>query len=125
MVTTTRVETRSGERAAASFTVSGGRSAVVADLRGVYIIWFRDLLRWWRDRQRIVPSLFQPILYLFVFGVGLGSAVGAGIGGVPRGAPGAHQTPALVSGVPAGEPPLSAPSSLLLTRVWRAISGPP
>src|SRR5256885_16086845 len=76
MVTTTRVETRSGERAAASFTVSGGRSAVVADLRGVYIIWYRDLLRWWRDRQRILPSLIQPILYLFVFGVGLGSAIG-------------------------------------------------
>src|SRR5256885_9714241 len=80
MVTTTRVETRSGERAAASFTVSGGRSAVVADARGVYIIWYRDLLRWWRDRQRILPSVVPPILYLFVFGVGLGSALGGGRG---------------------------------------------
>jgi ABC-2 type transport system permease protein len=57
----------------------------VANLRGTYIIWFRDLLRWWRDRQRILPSIVQPILYLFVFGVGLGSAIGGGIGGA-RGA---------------------------------------
>ncbi len=40
----------------------------------------RDLPRWWRDRQRFLPSLFQPILYLFVFGVGLGSALGRDIG---------------------------------------------
>src|SRR5205807_5647547 len=56
------------------------RSRVIADARGVYIIWFRDVLRWWRDRQRILPSIVQPILYLFVFGVGLGSAIGGGIG---------------------------------------------
>jgi ABC-2 type transport system permease protein len=53
----------------------------MADARGVYIIWYRDLLRWWRDRQRILPSLVQPILYLFVFGVGLGSAIGGGATG--------------------------------------------
>jgi ABC-2 type transport system permease protein len=56
------------------------RPRLLADLRGVYIIWYRDLLRWWRDRQRIVPSAVQPILYLFVFGVGLGSAIGGGRG---------------------------------------------
>ncbi|HEY3058654.1 MAG TPA: ABC transporter permease [Chloroflexota bacterium] len=56
------------------------RPAFVLQLRGVYIIWYRDLLRWWRDRQRILPSLIQPVLYLFVFGVGLGSALGGGGG---------------------------------------------
>jgi ABC-2 type transport system permease protein len=64
-------------------------STLRAAVRGAYIIWYRDLLRWWRDRQRILPSLFQPILYLFVFGVGLGSALGRGIGpgGGAAGAP--------------------------------------
>src|SRR5919199_5701164 len=57
------------------------RSAFVLELRGVYIIWYRDLLRWWRDRARILPSLVQPLLYLFVFGLGLGSAIGGGAGG--------------------------------------------
>jgi len=57
------------------------RPALVLELRGVYIIWYRDLLRWWRDRARILPSLVQPILYLFVFGLGLGSAIGSGAGG--------------------------------------------
>ncbi len=57
-----------------------------AAVRGAYIIWYRDLLRWWRDRQRIIPSLFQPILYLFVFGVGLGSAIGMGMSGGRAGA---------------------------------------
>ncbi len=56
------------------------RSRLAAELRGVYVIWYRDLLRWWRDRQRILPSVVQPILYLFVFGVGLGSAMGGGLG---------------------------------------------
>jgi ABC-2 type transport system permease protein len=56
------------------------RPRLLADLRGVYIIWYRDLLRWWRDRQRILPSAVQPILYLFVFGVGLGSAISGGRG---------------------------------------------
>jgi ABC-2 type transport system permease protein len=61
------------------------RSPLIADARGVYIIWYRDLLRWWRDRQRILPSLVQPILYLFVFGVGLGSAIGGGANGAAGG----------------------------------------
>src|ERR687888_1504621 len=60
------------------------RPWLVTEARGVYIVWYRDVLRWWRDRQRILPSIVQPILYLFVFGVGLGSAIGGG-----RGDPGA------------------------------------
>src|SRR5436853_5398951 len=70
------------ERATPPLRSAPRRSPIVADLRGIYIIWYRDLLRWWRDRQRILPSLIQPILYLFVFGVGLGSAIG-GLGARP------------------------------------------
>jgi hypothetical protein len=29
----------------------------VASLRAVYIIWYRDILRYWRDRWRLVASL--------------------------------------------------------------------
>ncbi|NLG50375.1 MAG: ABC transporter permease [Chloroflexi bacterium] len=51
------------------------------DLRGIYTIWYRDVLRFVRDRVRIVASLAQPALYLFVFGAGLAPAISAGLGG--------------------------------------------
>ncbi len=52
-----------------------------ASLRTVYIIWYRDLLRYWRDRWRLVASLAQPLLFLIVFGTGLSSSMAGGIGG--------------------------------------------
>jgi ABC-2 type transport system permease protein len=45
------------------------------DLRAMKIVWHRDLLRFWRDRPRIVASLLQPVLYLFVFGSGMSSMI--------------------------------------------------
>src|SRR5882762_7395105 len=50
----------------------------MATLRAIYIIWYRDLLRYWRDRWRLVASLAQPLLFLVVFGSGLSSALGRG-----------------------------------------------
>jgi ABC-2 type transport system permease protein len=51
-----------------------------ATLRAIYIIWYRDVLRYWRDRMRLVASLAQPLLFLIVFGTGLSSSL-RGIGG--------------------------------------------
>src|SRR5437660_3539441 len=50
----------------------------LASLRAIYIIWYRDILRYWRDRWRLVASLAQPLLFLIVFGSGLSSALGRG-----------------------------------------------
>jgi ABC-2 type transport system permease protein len=50
----------------------------IASLRAIYIIWYRDILRYWRDRWRLVASLSQPLLFLVVFGSGLSSALGGG-----------------------------------------------
>ncbi len=50
----------------------------LASLRAIYIIWYRDLLRYWRDRWRLVASLAQPLLFLIVFGSGLSSSLGRG-----------------------------------------------
>jgi ABC-2 type transport system permease protein len=60
--------------------------AIAAPLRGVnggllgaiYIVWWRDLLRYWRDRARVGASLAQPLLYLVIFGTGLASSLGGG-----------------------------------------------
>ena len=45
------------------------------DLRAVKIVWQRELIRFFQDRSRIVSSLLQPILYLFVLGTGLSTLV--------------------------------------------------
>src|SRR5881227_577738 len=50
----------------------------MASLRAIYIIWYRDILRYWRDRWRLVASLAQPLLFLIVFGSGLSSSLGSG-----------------------------------------------
>ena len=49
-------------------------NALVRDLKGVYTIWYRDLLRFFRDRSRIFGSLGMPLLFLIVFGSGFGGA---------------------------------------------------
>lgn len=46
-------------------------------LMGAYTIWLRDLLRFWRDKARIIGSIVQPILYLFILGTGLSAALGS------------------------------------------------
>ncbi len=57
-----------------------------ATARAVYVIWYRDLVRYTRDRVRLVISLAQPLLYLLVFGVGLSSSLGGGGRGMLGGA---------------------------------------
>ncbi|MGH3329472.1 MAG: ABC transporter permease [Streptomycetales bacterium] len=52
------------------------------DLRAIKIVWQRDLIRFLRDRARIVVSLLQPVLFLFVLGTGLSSLVPGGNGDV-------------------------------------------
>jgi ABC-2 type transport system permease protein len=49
-------------------------------LKGAYTIWYRDFVRLRRDRIRILASLGQPLLFLFVFGTGLAPAM-SGLGG--------------------------------------------
>lgn len=49
-----------------------------ATLRAIYIIWYRDVLRYWRDRWRLGASLAQPLLFLVIFGTGLSSSLRGG-----------------------------------------------
>jgi ABC-2 type transport system permease protein len=45
-------------------------------LKSIGILWYREVLRYWRDRARIVSSLGAPFFFLFVFGSGLTPAMG-------------------------------------------------
>ena len=47
----------------------GGRMS--DDLRAVRVVWRRELIRSFRNRTRVVTSLAQPVLFLFVLGTGL------------------------------------------------------
>jgi ABC-2 type transport system permease protein len=45
-------------------------------LNAIYSMWYRDVLRFSRDRSRIASSLGQPVLFLFIVGVGLSPSMG-------------------------------------------------
>lgn len=48
----------------------------MAELKGIYILWYREMLRLRRDRPRLIASLGAPLLYLVVFGFGLSRLMG-------------------------------------------------
>ncbi|MGA9141508.1 MAG: ABC transporter permease [Methanocella sp.] len=47
-----------------------------SELRGIYTLWLRECRRFVRDRSRLIGSLITPILWLVIFGTGLGSSMG-------------------------------------------------
>jgi ABC-2 type transport system permease protein len=51
-------------------------------LRATAVVWERELIRFGQDRGRIIASLIQPVLFLFVLGTGLSSLVSSGSGTV-------------------------------------------
>ncbi|MGO9487839.1 MAG: ABC transporter permease [Solirubrobacteraceae bacterium] len=57
------------------------RSAA-GELRAIKVVWQRELIRFRRDRLRILTSLIQPFLFLFVLGTGLSRVASAGTHGV-------------------------------------------
>ena len=44
-------------------------------LSATYAIWLREIKREIRERGRILGNLFTPIIWLGIFGVGLGSSM--------------------------------------------------
>ena len=52
------------------------------ELRAIKIVWEREVVRFATDRLRIVTSLLQPLLFLFVLGGGLSRITDAGTGGL-------------------------------------------
>src|SRR6516165_7590090 len=59
-----------------SVSVAGG--TFKDDLRAAKMVWKRELIRYYRNRVRIVTSLAQPILFLFVLGAGLSPIIKGG-----------------------------------------------
>ncbi|MGP0052793.1 MAG: ABC transporter permease [Solirubrobacteraceae bacterium] len=55
---------------------------VWSELRAIRIVWRRELIRFRADKLRMITSLVQPLLFLFVLGAGLQSLARAGTHGV-------------------------------------------
>lgn len=55
----------------------------MGEVEGIYTIWLRETKRYVRYRSRILTSVVTPLLWLIIFGTGLGSAVR--FGNIPGG----------------------------------------
>ncbi len=53
------------------------RSPLLDELAAIAVVWHRELLRFARNRLRMVTSLVQPLLFLFILGSGLSSMLPA------------------------------------------------
>ena len=53
-----------------------------SELRAIKIVWRRELIRYRSDRMRMITTLVQPLLFLFVLGSGLQTLSRAGTHGV-------------------------------------------
>ncbi|MGZ4170616.1 MAG: ABC transporter permease [Solirubrobacteraceae bacterium] len=62
--------------------VSVPQRSLRSELRAIKIVWRRELIRYRADRLRMVTTLVQPFLFLFVLGTGLQSVAAAGTHGV-------------------------------------------
>ena len=94
--------------------VSGPLAGIGGGLLGaIYIVWWRDLIRYWRDRARVGASLAQPLLYLVIFGSGLASSLGGGFG-ASAGVAGVSYTTFIFPGV--------ISMSVLFTSIFGAMS---
>jgi len=47
----------------------------MSELRGIYTLWKREVLRLLREKSRLVSSVVTPILWLVIFGTGLGMSM--------------------------------------------------
>ncbi|MDD4900737.1 MAG: ABC transporter permease [Patescibacteria group bacterium] len=52
------------------------------ELRAIYTIWKRENIRYVRDKARIFSTLLQPLMFLVIFGAGLGGTLAQGGFGV-------------------------------------------
>ncbi|MEJ2867840.1 ABC transporter permease [Actinomycetospora sp. OC33-EN08] len=57
-------------------------SGLATEARAAAVVWQREMIRFVKDRARILSSLAQPLLFLFVLGSGLGSLLGSSGSGV-------------------------------------------
>jgi ABC-2 type transport system permease protein len=51
------------------------RGKLTSDFRAIKVVWHRELIRFVKDRPRLIAGVAQPVLYLFVMGTGISAMV--------------------------------------------------
>jgi ABC-2 type transport system permease protein len=54
---------------------NGIRGEKMIELKPIYGIWLREVKVYIREKERVISSFVSPILWLFIFGSGLGASV--------------------------------------------------
>jgi len=52
------------------------------NLSAIYTIWEREIIRYWRDKTRIVTTIIQPLMFLAIFGTGFRQSLSGGSLGI-------------------------------------------
>lgn len=55
---------------------------LIEQLRGIWVIAYRDLLRFLQERSRLLSTFAMPILFLVIFGAGFNNVIGMMVPGV-------------------------------------------
>ena len=50
-------------------------SPIQRNLAGIYTIWLREVVKFWRDKSRIIGATVQPALFLLLLGTGIGRGI--------------------------------------------------
>jgi len=48
------------------------------ELLGISAVWWREFKVFWREKSRIISSIVQPLMWLFLFGSGIGASLSVG-----------------------------------------------
>jgi len=54
------------------------RGLLQRELMGIHAVWWREFKVFQREKSRVVSSVFQPLIWLFLFGGGVGASVSMG-----------------------------------------------
>ncbi|MGN6868610.1 MAG: ABC transporter permease [Solirubrobacteraceae bacterium] len=79
---TNRPEAAAGAAPTEIVRVTVPKRSLASELRAIKIVWRRELIRYRSDRLRMVTTLVQPFLFLFILGSGLQRLASAGTHGV-------------------------------------------
>jgi len=47
----------------------------MGEIEGIYTVWLREMIRYFRQKERIISSLVMPVFWLLIFGGSMRSSI--------------------------------------------------